>query len=361
MKYMGRLISAIAMISVLLWNHAIASEANDLRLAALLPEESPRGEAVDLVGDFVVPSLSLEILDSKTMESVATHISQYNLRLISRTDSLYNAGYFGAIDSDLTIQEAARYIKYLSLSSIDFISYLSAQSDVIWETNEREMAGFYHQFVNPGIYPIWGLTRARMGGGAFCLEFDIDSSLKEKRMLGLRQVKLESYTVDAGFVDPVNAWPLEMPTLEHGTTRYLFCDRYSSRVRRSIVEENGVALEVLVLDTIEGLYVEKRGLHKCTGMVFWRSLISEELWPPEASHLGAAAYFPGLKLTIPFLPDIGLYDLREFSAFQPLLSVETCQSDNLPDWLGLTDVGLIEGWGNEGAIPEVIKSLFPDQ
>lgn len=360
MKTTGRFISAIGLLLVLGTTPGAAIDDIDLHLAALLPEETTTDSVISQVGDFQVPLLSLEMLDSQTMENVADHMARFNSQLIHRTDSLYATGYFGEFGTDYAIDQAVRYLKYLSLSSIDFISFLSAQEEVIWETNEQEMSSYYRGFANPGIYPIWGLKRARLGGGAFCLEFDVVESVKEKRMIGLRPVKLEAYLVE---VDPNQrqpAWSLEMPTLEHGTTRYLFCDRYTSQVRRSIVEENGVALEVLILDGIEGLYVEKHGLHKCTGLVFWRSLVSEEYWPPEADYLGAAAYFPDLKLKLAMLPDIGLNDLREFGAFQPLLSAADCTAAGKPDWLRLTDAGQIENWNNEGPIPEVIRVWFPD-
>jgi hypothetical protein len=357
----ARFISAIILVMILSAAHSAALVEMDMRLASLLPEDTAADSVVNQVGNYAVPSLSLEMLDSETMEKVADHMARYNGQLITRTDSLYGAGFFGVIGSDDATAGATRYLKYLSLSSMDFISYLSAQEDVIWETNENEMTSYYRSFANPGIYPIWGLKRARMGGGAFCLEFDIAEKFNEKRMIGLRPVKLESYLVEDEDNQSQPAWSLEMPTLEHGTTRYLFCDRYTSRVRRSIVDENGIALEVLIFDGIEGLYVEKHGLHKCTGLVFWRSLVSEEVWPPEVDYLGAAAYFPDLKLKLSLLPDIGLNDLREFTAFQPLLSASICSDNNRPEWLKLTDMGQIENWNNEGPIPNVIKDWFPDQ
>ncbi len=355
-----RFITAISFL-LLLPLAAGAEEFFNLTLAELLPEAPSRDSKVCTMCDIDIPNLSLEYLDSENVDTVAGRISNWNLNLINRTDSLYLAGFFGEVNSKRAAGEAKRYFKYHSLSSIDFITYLSAQTEVVWETNEKEIDNYFKGFANPGIYPVWGLKRARMGGGAFCMEFTIQQSFDAERMLGLRPVHLRATKFDPPPEKGRMAWDLEMPTLENGQANYLFCNKYSSRVRKFITEDNGVALEVLILDDIEGFYVKKRGVHRCTAMIFWRNLLTPDQWPPENPCLGAAAYFPNLTFKLPsFIPDIGLNDLRQFTAFQPLINAADCRSGSVPAWLALNSEGVIENWSNEGDIPGIIREWYPD-
>lgn len=286
-------------------------------------------------------------------------ISKANLALAAETDSLLRAGFFGSPPDAFARCEAGRYFKFHALTAIDFIAELGAEPRVVWETSEEEIAPLFCGFANPGIYPIWGLRRILLGGGLFRMEYEILKDFDGHRMLGVRPVRLRSVTPENPADAP--AWDLEMQIPSGGKAHYIFSNCYRGRVRREYVEEEGCPLTFLILDQVEGFSVERWGIHPCTALIFWRSDLPPGEWPPEAPRLGAAAYFPDLKLDLPgFLPDISINDLQRFSATQPLISAEACQPGVLPPWISVTTDGIFRNWKAEGPIPTIVTEWFPD-
>ncbi len=329
-----------------------------LNLAPVAPSlEQPICEFCNLD----VPPMQLGRFHSVLAEEMAGQISDWNLATIARADSLRAAGAFGPPAEKSSGREAARYLKFHALTSMDFISYLSEQEEIAWESNEREIGPFYRHYANPGIYPVWGLQRVLLGGGAFCMEFRIASKLDDRRMLGIRPVRLRADKVKVGD-DKRRAWSLEMETSEDGKAHYLFCDRYAGRMRQTLIEEDGESLKVIVLEDLEGFYVRKWGTHKCTGIVLWRSVVAADGRPPEDARIGGAAYFPGLKLNLPGpIPDVHLNDLRAFPGFQPLIAADIYAQAEFPEWLSVDEQGIFSEWNSEGEMPQFVRDWFPDR
>lgn len=312
------------------------------------------------VCDFPIPSRTLEWFDGGMATAVAQAMSEWNLDLVLQTDALLQAGAFGKPTSKEARREARRHVKYMSLNALDFVGYLSTQETTLWETNEEEIGAFFSGFANPGMYPIWGMERCLLGGGAFCMEFDIPGTLGGQRVMGGRSVKLRPASLTRQGKE-WTAWDVEMPVAGHKDSRFLFCSRYSGRVRTAQIEEDGQSIFVLILEDLEGFYIQKKGTHRCEALVLWRSIIEEDSWPPSKPMIGAAAYFPSLKLDLPlFLPDVNLADLRSFSAFQPLFALTTCRGHSFPEWLEVSPEGVFEEWDSEGPIPQALHEWFPD-
>jgi len=321
---------------------------------------APRQLEVCEVCDFQVPSMTLEWFDAQMATAVAQAMSEWNLDLVTRTDALLQAGAFGKSTSKDARREARRHVKYLSLNALDFVGYISTQEATLWETDEEEIGAFFSGFANPGMYPIWGMKRCLLGGGAFCMEFDIAGTRGGHRVMGGRSVKLRPASLTRQG-KKLTAWDIEMPVAEHDDSCFLFCSRYSGRIRTAEIEEDGQSIFVLILEDLEGFYVKKKGTHRCEALVLWRSIIEDGSWPPAKPMIGAAAYFPSLKLDLPlFLPDVNLADLRSFSAFQPLFALTTCRGHSFPDWLEVSPEGVFEGWDSEGPIPRTLHEWFPD-
>lgn len=312
------------------------------------------------VCDFTIPAMHLQWLDENLATAVAAAMSDWNADLVFATDARLQAGAFGDPSSSEARREARRYLKFHALNAMDFIGYLGTQQATLWETDETEIAPFFSSFVNPGMYPIWGLERCLLGGGAFCMEFDVAGTRGGRRVMGGRQVKLASTEVERP-AGTIPAWDIEMPIAGGETARFLFCQRYSGKIRTEVVRHEGREVTVLVLEDLEGFFIRKKGTHECGAIVLWRSVLEEDTWPPAEPCLGAAAYFPELKLDLPwFLPDVILDDLRRFSAFQPIFSLATCQSQAFPEWVGISPDGVLDDWDAEGDMPEVLRDWFPD-
>ncbi len=363
-----RRISAIGFLCLLAWGpSAIRAQTATWEVPLRIAERPESGTSTPLLDPDIcvlcnnaIPCRTLENLTAPVAEEAAEAISRWNIEVIVRADSLLRSGAFGVPESEEARGEAIRYFKYHALSALEFIGYLANHPRVVWETNQRGVEGFFADFANPGIYPIWGLTRARMGGDMFCMEFDVAERTDARRMMGLRQVRLRSTHLKRdGRKAP--AWSMELPTPSSGEAHYVFCDRYSGRVRREIIEEQGQELELVILEGLDGFYIKKWGTHQCAALVLWRNRLPIGQWPPALPRLGAVAYFPGLRLRLPgFLPDVNLSDLRSFRPFQPLIAADACREGRLPEWVPVSDEGTIGDWEGEGPIPEAICEWFPD-
>jgi hypothetical protein len=329
--------------------------------ADIVPVISPPPRSLCEFCNLEVPPLVPERFRSEMAGQIGSRLSDWNLALIARTDSLLHAEFFGPPDNPDAVREAARYFKYHALTAMDFIGYLSTQEQVAWISDEREIGAFYRGFANPGIYPVWGLRQVVLGGGAFCMEFDVARRLDAQRMLGTRPVRLRTTEVKIDG-DKHRAWSMEMPTSCSGTANFLFCDRYAGRIRQLMIEDGGQALKVIVLEELDGFYVRKWGTHKCEGLVLWRTSLEDDEWPPADPCIGGAAYFPGLRLKLPGpIPDVNLDDLRSFPGFQPLIAAAAYESEAFPAWLPLGEDGLFRNWQSEGEIPAPVRAWFPDR
>lgn len=298
-------------------------------------------------------------MDAEHATGLGEAISKANLALAAETDSLLGAGFFGPSEDPAARVQAGRYFKFHALTAMDFIAELGSEPKLVWETCEEEITPLFCGYANPGIYPIWGLRRILLGGGLFRMEYEIARGFDGHRMLGIRPVRLRSVAPRSAAAPP--AWDLEMRIPGGSKAHYLFSDCYHGRVRRERIEEEGCSLAVLILDEIEGFHIKRWGTHRCTALIFWRNELAPQAWPPDIPRLGAAAYFPELKLDLPgFLPDIGIQDLQCFSATQPLISAEACRSGALPEWISITRDGIFTEWKNEGPIPQVVSEWFPD-
>ena len=305
-------------------------------------------------------SVNLKRLDATMVVGISQSMSDWNMRVVGKADSLLRSGFFGDPEEDFACNEASRYLKYHALTAMDFIGYLGAQDRVVWETSERDIDCLFRAFVNPGVYPVNGLKRAILGSGNFFMEFDVEPKYDERWMLGRCSVRLRTSTIERDG-QKIPAWQLEMPLFGEDKTRLIYGSHYSGRIRRVTIEEEGAQLQVLVIEDIEGLFIEKSGKHKCAALVIWRNRMPSNTWPPEVPRIGTAAYFPELKLRLPwFLPDVNMNDLRALSTIQPLIASEQCDRDKLPSWVNVLDDGRFLEWGSEGPIPAAIRQWYPD-
>jgi hypothetical protein len=300
------------------------------------------------------------VLDRETAAGIGNRLSDWNLSIMARADSLLHDGFFGDPRSNRARSEAGRYLKYHALTALDFIGFLGAQDHVVWETNEYEIAPFFRTFTNPGVYPVSGLRHVLLGGGTFSMEFEILCGFDNQRMFGKSPVRLRTRELKDGGQSRLG-WELELTVLGNAKTQLLYDAHYSGQLRRMTVEEEGATLQLVVFDKLEGFYVRKSGTHQCRAIVVWRNRLAPDEWPPRVPRIGAAAYFPELRLHLPWLlPDVSLDDLRALAAVQPLLAADRCCHDGFPDWVDVTDEGHFGEWGSEGPIPEVVREWFPD-
>jgi hypothetical protein len=303
-------------------------------------------------------------LDAAAIDSVAGEISERNLDLIERIDEAYREGRYGEPGSPTAREDALAAFIYGAMTAFDFVVSLASQKDAIFTTSEADLRqAFTKRLRNPGFYPVINLTEARMGFGKFCLHFAVEAEGKREIVVGGE--KTQAWPEDLRFSDElVRVLNVEMKTFSYDRVHIIYEEYSGGEYEVVDAEIEGTPVEIIFINNIEGMYIRKWGFHRSGGVAIWKSL-SRGLEPPprDQRYLGAAAYFPALKLELPwFLPDIGLHDLRNFDYPEPLLTldaVEELQGRKL-DWVHIQRNLRFSNWEGQGTVPDLVAERFPD-
>jgi hypothetical protein len=208
-----------------------------------------------------------------------------------------------------------------------------------------------------GAFPYDRLARARVGHGRFRMDYDLVEGFRTtaEMMVGRRaEIRVERVRLHDAERPLLR---MEYPSGAHGTLEMLFDSPYRGVVERRTVVDRGDTLDLVLVREIEGVYVRKWGIHRLGGLATWRGRA------PGAARVGAAAYFPAIKLRLPwFLPDLGLADLREFHVPHPVWERDFVRDPRRhPEWLGLDPTGAMTDWESEGPRPRLLDEVFPDR
>jgi hypothetical protein len=301
-------------------------------------------------------------LDEKGAEAIGTRLHEHNVGALARVDSLYRSSYFGPPRSSVARREARRCLEILTRNSMDYIADLSITDGEVFETDSKELARpFFQTFVNPGVYPVQGLVRARTGRGGFCMQYNLDHPFKAERIPGRKDAQLHAVEENLDGV-PMRMLKLVYPSGLHSTLDVLYEDRYCGHVERREIVDRGDTLDLTIIRDIRGSYVSKGGIHRVDALVFWRGRMPSDGWREGSARVGAVAYFPEIHFSLPwFLPDFGLDDLRDFDLPQPLWLRTYHQKMRIPEWLDVSDPDrTIKEWKAEGPRPAVLDRMFPD-
>lgn len=215
-------------------------------------------------------------------------------------------------------------------------------------------------YENVAVYPLRFVRRATIGEGSFCLEYQVPSHFHESLRSGRLKLRMSTQwmTLPGGGRELVLV--RDYPLGDDDTVEMIFRQRVCGKATALSVVDRGDSLQVFMVHDLEGIYVRKFGTHRLGALAMWRSVGSQRLRKP---RVGACAYFPRLKLSLPsFLPDLGLEDLREFGYPQPIMPRTWAMypDQHLPAWLALTPTGAVAGWKSLGPRPAILESLLPD-
>jgi hypothetical protein len=287
------------------------------------------------------------------VDSLCRSLADFNRREITRLDSLYCAGRFGAPGTDPAMRAARAAFRVVARNSFDYIAEIADDDSRVRETDGRELVRpFDVSYVNMGAFPVTALRRALVGRGRFRMEYDLKpglSAVEETMVDSPTRIRVEK--ADDGRLRLCMGYP----SGANGTLEMLFDPIYRGEVERRTVVDRGDTLDLVVVRNIEGSAVRKWGLHRMGGLAAWRSR------PGAPVRVGAAAYFPRMHLRLPlFLPDLGLDDLREFHVPRPIWDRAFVHERRAPAWLGLDPTGAIDDWESEGETPRVLDEIFPD-
>jgi hypothetical protein len=308
------------------------------------------------------PTLEVVTLTRARVDSIADNNAEYNLRQIDRTDSLYRLDFFGRPGMDETKVRARTHLQLRSRHGYDYIFRLASDPWRAFESDEdAALIPLGKAYSSVTAYPLRFMKTGMIGPGSFCLQYEYPQSFDERTWVGGEEVRIYGDTLDEEDGGGPTVMILVLPTILNLSVDLVFQPTVCGRLERQIVVDQGDTLDLQIVNDIEGWAVRRAGLHELRGLAVWRSVTQGDR-DPVHPRVGACAYFPHLRMKLPFLPGIGLSDLRDFDVPEPVLPREwfTRDRSRKPEWLDARKNLEIRSWDQVGPRPEILKAIFPE-
>lgn len=297
------------------------------------------------------------------IDSIGRDLSRRNHQAFVRADSLYRAGHFGPMGHRDSRRLARAHFQLRAETALDYIRRLSSQQDSVFVADEHAMQGpFGELYSNTAVYPLRFLSRALVGPGGFCMEYSIPHKHRDTVLQGGVPVALRDDVVRTPGGGRAHVLALELRSDLHSTINLLYKERFCGLVHTETVVDHGDTLDLLIIDQIEGLYVQRAGVHRMQAILSWRSRVEGDRLPGNP-RIGSYVYMPGIRIDLPlFLPSLGLHDLRIFSLPQPVMRIDGIAQwiEHDPEWIEVSPGFGFTPWEPHGAIPDVITERYPD-
>ncbi len=303
-------------------------------------------------------------LTPAAVDSIGFEIAGENLALIEAIDAAYREGKYGKPGEKSSKEGAVTAFIYNAKTAFDLVTSLALQSDVIYETSEEDLReAFTSKFRNPGFYPVVDLAAARTGFGRYCLTFHVDRPKKEIVIAGDAMTGW-SEEIDLGG-KRTRVLNIDMKTFSYDRVHVVYERHSEGAILAFDATVGGAPVSVVAMEGILGQYIRKYGFHDVNALAMWKTRVEPLGCPAKGqAALGAAIYFPSLKVETPwFLPDLGFDDLRKFEYPEPLLTMESVQAlqERKLEWLKIKKNLRFANWEGDGGIPDDLKARFPDQ
>ena len=353
----GLLGPALAVAVLLATVRPAARGAGEADSDSPLPELASESTACEACGP--AEETPVRYLAEAQIDSIGRGMSQVNLRLWARTDSLYRAGAFGRV-GDKQAREKAR-VHFMLRAEIGFDYLVRLTGDGRWARADEAslVRPFGRAYANTAVFPIRFLREAWTGPTGFCMEYELGAQFDERMDVGGITTRVRADRVRAGDGSTIPTICLEMGSSLHQSVDLLYAARYCARVSRETVIDRGDTLDLVMLDPIEGMYARKAGTHRLAAVAVWRSRVTGER-DPARPRVGALAYFPRIQIRLSLLPDLGLDDRRDFDVPQPVCATEWTGREPRTDWLRVKPGAIFDPWGAVGPRPALLDERFPD-
>lgn len=303
-------------------------------------------------------------LTAAAIDSIGQLISDRNMQLLDGIDQAYNGGKYGAVGSTAAKSAALSAFIYHAMTAFDLVTQLALQKEAIYETSEEDLKeAFTSKYRNPGFYPIVDLLAARTGFGHYCLTFRMDGPPKEITIAG---DAMKSWSEESDlFGRRARVLNIDMKTFSYDRVHVVYEEHSDGAIEAFTVNAGEFPVEVVSMEGIRGQFIRKYGFHEVAAIAMWKTKLDGlDPSPLKGAYLGAAIYFPALKVETPWwLPDLGFDDLRKFEYPEPLLrmtAVQEIQKKNYA-WAKIKKDLRFAKWEGDGGIPADLKVRYPDK
>ncbi len=330
-------------------------------------------------GNLQVPVVALS---PAWLDSLARHHASYNAREITRIDSLFKAGHFGAPKTSQARRSAHLLARLTTINAYHDLVWLASDSTRVHEANEATLADLNMRYSDVLLFSTACLESVRFGLGRVCMRYSVDGQAEGKSNHGGKTLR---WRVKDAEIEgrSLRLLSLDLPTGTDDTVEVLLARHHSFTVEYVRVEGPPAPYELFLVDHIQGGWLQRWGTHHPQAYMFWVSALTPPphrdsaaatILPahttslpappvvelPETPLVGVRIYIPGLRLRMPFLPDVNFDDLREIELPLPILSMEYLQRKQQPSWLGSGDNSGLKDWRGHGPVPPAVRERFPD-
>jgi hypothetical protein len=307
------------------------------------------------------PGAPIRVLTIEEARRIGDSYADSNIARITRLDSLLQAGDFGSTRDSRSSRRAHLLARLWLLNAYSYMARFGADPDTIWQADEETLRPAFDTFSDPGIVPLLHLSRARMGLGHMCAQYDLREKERTETTIGGRRlaVRIDDVNIQG---QQVRALIMDLPTSLDDVVEVWLLEHVSMNVERFVVPGPPAPYEAYILSSMRGLWVRKAGLHRPEAFVFWVTPRDPSRpVSPAVPLAGARIYVPHLKLRLPVLPDLGFEDLRPVDLPQPILPIAYLREKRFPSWLRAASIRGFQDWEGVGPLPVAIRQRFPDK
>ncbi len=294
------------------------------------------------------------------MDALGRRMTEVNDSAWRRCNRLLAAGAFGKPNSDEARRRTLAHFQLRSQNAMHYLAELGTDSVLFRVTESSLVRPFGSWYANTTVFPIHTLREGLIGRGRFCLVYDLDEPFDGTYMLGGVPLRVHSAEVrEDGATDSRPALSVEFGSTLHKSIELQFLAQVCGRVRCETIVDRGDTLELITLSDIEGMFVRRAGSHRLAALAVWRSATVGDR-DPVRPRAGACAYFPRISIGLPFLPDVGLDDLRDFDLPSPVVSMLWVHAHPRAPWMTVSPDAYFRPWEAIGPRPAELERRFPD-
>jgi uncharacterized protein (TIRG00374 family) len=304
---------------------------------------------------------TLVALSEGEVVRAAMDLADGNAARIALIDSRLRRGAFGDPGSR-EAREQAHSLARVSLPNLyHYLFRFANDPDHIYESGPDALTRLAADFVEPLLFPVARLRRARLGCGLGCVEYDLDEKVAGWTNVGgkVRRFRVTDVKIEGR---PRRVLAISYASASVGRAEILVAAHYSFEVVH--VREPGPPAphDLFVVRSLDGVWVRHHGVHRPEAFAYWVSPRDPNPTPVSASPMaGVRIYFPGLRFKLPWvLPDIDLEDLRTLGLPMPLLTTSYLRRQEHPGWLEADPALDFEDWVGIGVLPAGVRDRFPN-
>ena len=359
---------------------ALPSGATEMTAAGAVHQPRPVPDSCVLcAGDSRTPVVPLS---PAWLDSLARSHASYNVREIARIDSLFRTGHLGSTKSSLARRSAHLLTRLTTINAYRDLVWLASDPTTVHEASEATLADLNKRYSDVLLFSTARLVSVRLGLGRVCMRYSVDGQAEGKSIHGGKTLRwrIKDLEIEG---QSRRLLSLELPTGTDDTVEVLLARHHSFAVEYSRVDGPPGPFELFLVDDIQGGWLQKWGTHQPRAYMFWVSALAPGAesyqdgsialpasYPnvpsspvvdlPETPLVGVRVYIPGLRLRMPFFPDVNFDDLREVELPLPILSMEYLKKKQQPSWLGTADNSGLKDWKGYGSVPPGLRERFPD-